>query len=146
MSEPHSLEQVLQGTGPRAGQTESEGEAVLELVARLVQPLLTLEETGGALGQLTNHGPPNEESNGGVCTPSDCSAQHVSIEHTHSGGVDTDRKLSRHLQVVYSPERQRSPAATSESVAPAGGSWPVAIDFWTQATSCRAPCFQPMRR
>jgi len=32
--------------------------------------------------------------------------------------------LSRHLQVVYSPERQRSPAATSESVALAGGSWP----------------------
>jgi hypothetical protein len=53
----------------------------------------------------------------------------VSSEHTHSGGVDADRTLSRHLQVGYSPERQRSPAATSESMAPAGGSWPVAIDF-----------------
>jgi hypothetical protein len=70
----------------------------------------------------------------------------VSSEHTHSGGVDANRMLSRHLQVVYSPERQRSPAATSESVAPAGGAWPVAIDFWTQATSCRATRFQPLRR
>ena len=39
---------------------------MLELVARLVQPLLALDDTGGAIGQLTNHGPPNEESNGGV--------------------------------------------------------------------------------
>jgi len=56
MSEPNSVQQILRGAGTCPGQTEHESHAVLQLVARLVQPLLALDNLGIAFGNTSDGG------------------------------------------------------------------------------------------
>ena len=56
MPEPNPVQQILQGTGTRPGQTEGKGHAVLKLVTRLVQPLLALDKLGLAFGNTPDGG------------------------------------------------------------------------------------------
>jgi len=57
MSEPNPCSRSCRGAGTCPGQTEHESHAVLHLVARLVQPLLALDNLGIAFANTSDGGP-----------------------------------------------------------------------------------------